>query len=332
VEPYAENGLEFLYAGVLFIAGLLVGSFLNVAIYRLPLGLSLAEPPSHCPKCGRRVAARDNVPVLGWLFLGGKCRHCRRPISWRYPAVELITGLLWAWEGWRLASLDQGYWANILAGVLELAFLSSLVVTFLVDWDHQIILDEISLGGLALAVLASPWTPFQHWAAAFSFRRLSPRFLEEAPTWSLALADSLIGALAGLALSLGLYFLGNICFRRQIEAARREDPDIDSALGLGDVKLMAFYGAFFGWPAVFAIFFIAALSCALVGTIMKLRSGDPGGAGGWRSWANRWRSGGSVVPLGPFLAFGALVCHFFPVVGAYIAVGAVLFLTGAGRA
>ena len=320
MEPQAENWLGLLYAGVLFAAGLMVGSFLNVAIHRLPLGLSLSEPPSHCPKCGRRIAARDNVPVLGWLLLGGKCRGCRQPISPRYPAVELTTGLLWAWEGWRLASISSDYWTNILIGVLELAFISSLVVTFLVDWDHQIILDEISLGGLAIAVLSSPWTPGRHWAAAIIFSRLSIRLPGDGSAWSLALYDSIIGAMAGLALSLGVYFLGTLLFRRQIEEARREDPEIDSALGLGDVKLMAFYGAFFGWPAVFAIFFLAAVSCSLIGTLMKLLSGNSGGVGGWPGLVNRWRSGDSVVPLGPFLAFGALICHFFPMVGIQAAI------------
>jgi leader peptidase (prepilin peptidase)/N-methyltransferase len=307
--------LATLYVGVLLLVGAAMGSFLNVVIYRAPLGKSLLYPPSSCPRCGVRIRARDNIPILGWLLLGGRCRACRRPISLRYPAVELVAALVWAAEGWRLAGLDRGFWPDVLTGLAELAFLSALIVTFLVDWDHLIILDEISLGGLAGSLATAALVPALHQAdspAAFeSSHPLMTAWLSGAPAWGRALAASLAGALTGLTLSLSIYFLGNIAFRRQIEAARREDPEVDSALGLGDVKLMAFFGAFLGWRAVPFIFLAASLFGAFAGSAMKMLSGQTGGQKGWAGLANRWRTGGSVIPFGPFLAAGAIIAFFW---------------------
>ncbi|MDR1533497.1 MAG: prepilin peptidase [Planctomycetota bacterium] len=301
--------LNPVYAGVLFAVGAAFGSFLNVAIYRLPRGLSLAGPPSFCPRCGVRVAAGDNLPLLGWLRLGGKCRNCRGGISPRYPLVELIAALLWALEGWRLAGLAGGYWTDIGAGLLELAFLSSLPVVFLVDWDYRIIPNEISLGGTAISLAASGFLPILHGAEETGvFARRDPllaALLSGAPAWARGLAASLAGALAGLAVSLAVYCLGGLVFRARIEEARKNDPEIDSALGLGDVKLMAFLGAFLGWRAVPVIFLVGSVSGSLAGIGMKLLSGRPDGASGWRGLANRWRSGDSVIPFGPFLVLGA---------------------------
>lgn len=309
------DSLHLIYAITLFITGLGVGSFLNVVVYRVPLGLSLLSPPSFCPRCGHPLAARDNVPLLGWLLLRGKCRYCRAPISWRYPAVELATGLLWAMEGWRLAGLRGGHYTDVCLGLLELVFLSSLVVTVLVDWDHRIILDEISLGGMFAALLASPLLPVLHHAESVgSFSIASPELAAlfgDWPAWGRSAGAASVGAIAGLGFSLLIYWFGNAAFRKQIEAAKAEDPEIDSALGLGDVKLMGFYGAWLGWRAVPLIFFIASLTGAGIGGVMKIRSGNPGGRRGLAGLANRWRTGHSVVPFGPFLALGAAVVFAF---------------------
>ncbi len=305
-----QSLVALIYAAVLFVLGTAIGSFLNVVVYRAPLGMSLTEPPSSCPKCGHRIAARDNLPVLGWLLLGGKCRHCRAGISPRYPAVELATGILWAIEGWRLAGMARGYWVDVFAGLLELAFISAMVVTFLVDWDHRIILDEISLGGTAVALAASALLPHLHHAATPSefalYHPILADWLAGAPAWLAGLATAALGALTGLAFSLAIYYLANVAFRRQIEEARKEDPDIDSALGLGDVKLMVCFGAFFGWQAVLFIFIGASVLGAAAGSAGKLASGDAGGKSGLAGLANRWRTGDSVVPFGPVLALAAL--------------------------
>ena len=162
----AELSIHAAYAGALFVLGLAAGSFLNVVIYRAPRNMSLVYPPSSCPSCGRRIAGRDNIPVLGWLMLGGRCRSCRRPISWRYPGVELLTGVLWAAEGWRIAGFRFGHYADVFLGMLELLLVSALVATIVIDIDHRIILDEISVGGAVVAVAASPLLPALHRADA----------------------------------------------------------------------------------------------------------------------------------------------------------------------
>lgn len=306
--------LHIIYAAVLFPFGAAMGSFLNVVAYRVPMEMSVVSPPSACPKCGHAIAAVDNIPLLGWLVLGGKCRNCRQPISVRYPLVELATGLLWALVGWRLAGLTYGYYANVFTGLLELAFVSAMVVTFLIDIDYLIILDEISLGGLAVALIASALLPSLHYAdvdAVFVARYpVFDHILGDASPWLRGLAVSLTGMAAGLAFSLFIYYAGTWAFRKQIEAAKEEDPDVDSALGLGDVKLMAFYGAFFGWTSILFIFIAGSVLASLIGTVLKIVSGDPGGKKGLAGLGNRWRSSGSVLPFGPFLVAGSLLFLF----------------------
>lgn len=307
--------LPWLYTGVLFVTGLAIGSFLNVVVYRVPLGLSIISPPSACPACGTRIRARDNIPLFGWLFLGGRCRACRQPISVRYPLVELATGLLWAGVGWRLAGLERGFAADVFTGLLELAFVSAMVVTFLIDWDHRIILDEISLGGTGVAFVTSLLLPELHHAATGAAFADHHPFLDsvlgDTAAWARSGAASLVGAGVGLGFSLLIAGVGNLAFRRAIAEARRHDPDVDTALGLGDVKLMTFFGAFLGWKSVLFVFIAASLVGAVFGSIMKYRSGDAGGETGWKGVVRRWRSGDSVLPFGPFLVTGALLYLFF---------------------
>ena len=213
-----------------------------------------------------------------------------------------------------MAGLAGGYWNNVLIGLVELAFVSAMIVTFLVDLDHRIILDEISLGGTGVALAASMLLPGLH-RADTPFRLalhdpLLAELLGGAPAWLAGLASSAAGAAAGLLFSLVIYFLGSLLFRKRIEEARKEDPDIDSALGIGDVKLMTCLGAFLGWLAVPVIFMAASILGALVGSIGKIVSGDSGGKPGLSGLANRWRSGNSVLPFGPFLAMAALGVFF----------------------
>lgn len=307
--------LHWLYAIALGIVGLAIGSFLNVVTYRVPNGMNLLRPPSTCPRCGKRIASRDNIPVFGWLLLGGKCRACRNPISPRYPMVELVTGILWAFTGWRLAGLGFGFWTDVFVGLLALLFVSAMIVTILVDWDFQIILDEISLGGLVIALIAAPLLPVLHHAGskeAFAlYDPVAAWLAGDAQPWIRGTAASCLGAVVGLAFSLGIYFMANVFFRRQIEEARKEDPEIDSALGLGDVKLMALFGAFLGWISVPVIFFGGSILGALMGTAMKVRSGDPGGKKGLAGIMSRWRTGDSVLPFGPFLVAAALLYFYW---------------------
>jgi leader peptidase (prepilin peptidase)/N-methyltransferase len=129
------------------IFGLLIGSFLNVVIYRLPRGQSLVTPPSTCPGCGTRIRPIDNIPVLSWLMLGGKCHKCRAPISVQYPIVELATGVLFALVTWLTPA------GPLLAARLVLVLI--LIVLFGIDLHHQILPNVITLPGIAIGFLFS---------------------------------------------------------------------------------------------------------------------------------------------------------------------------------
>ncbi|RJQ30629.1 MAG: prepilin peptidase [Peptococcaceae bacterium] len=134
-----------MYYWFFFLLGLTVGSFLNVCIYRLPRGESIAFPPSHCPQCGKGLAARDLFPLFSYLWLKGRCRYCGSPIGWRYPLVELITGLLYASMyflfGWQVL-------------LLKYLFLTSvLIVVTLIDLEHYLIPNKVVLAALAGGVL-----------------------------------------------------------------------------------------------------------------------------------------------------------------------------------
>jgi leader peptidase (prepilin peptidase)/N-methyltransferase len=136
--------------GVLFALGLCLGSFLNVVVYRLPREHSIVTPPSACPACGARIRPWDNVPLLSWLLLAGRCRDCRTAIPWRYPAVELASGLLVVGLAWALGPRPEL--------VPALAFTLALVAVALIDLDFRIIPDEISLGGLVVGLFARGFT------------------------------------------------------------------------------------------------------------------------------------------------------------------------------
>ena len=168
----AMDGLVMV-AAVVF--GLIVGSFLHVCIYRLPRRESIAFPASHCPVCGAHIRPWDNVPLLAWLWLRGRCRDCHAPIAWRYPLVEAVNGVAYGAIAWRYG----------LGGVAltVAAFVSALLVVTLIDLDYQIIPDRISLPGIPLA-----------WLAAVGLGRL---------TW----VDATLGALLPAALFLAVVFL-----------------------------------------------------------------------------------------------------------------------------
>lgn len=213
----------FAYA-TLFALGLCFGSFLNVVIHRLPRGLSIVAPPSSCPECGHRIRPFDNIPVVSWFALGGRCRDCRARIPWRYPAVELAAGVLVvalaAWLGPRAALLPA------------LLFALALLAVALIDWEHRIIPDEISLGGAVVGLFARGLT------------------LE-------GVTEGLIGALVGG----GALWI--------VATAYRRVTGIDG-LGGGDVKLAAMIGAFLGWPGVFLSIFGAAAAGSLAGGVLVL--------------------------------------------------------------
>ena len=143
--------LHLLAAVYVAILGLIVGSYLNVVIYRVPLGLSTVTPRSRCPGCGAPIRARDNVPVFSYLILRGRCRSCGTPISWRYPAIETATALLF------VACLERfGFTLETPAAML---FCCLMVALAMIDADHMILPDRITWPGIAVGIAVQPWAP-----------------------------------------------------------------------------------------------------------------------------------------------------------------------------
>jgi len=206
------------------ILGLCVGSFLNVVIARLPAGRSIVYPGSSCPRCGKSIAWYDNLPVLSYALLRGRCRNCRNSISWRYPAVEIACGMLFA-----LAYLhfEPG---TALASALIL--LAGLVAITVIDLDHQIIPDVLSLPGIALGILFS----------------LAPDGIGWAP--------SLLGVLLGGGVFLVIIVASTLVMGQ-------------AGMGVGDVKLGAMLGAFLGWKlALLSILLSVLLGGPLAATLL----------------------------------------------------------------
>jgi leader peptidase (prepilin peptidase)/N-methyltransferase len=222
-----------LYAAVL---GLIVGSYLNVLIYRLPLGISTVTPRSRCPRCGTPIRALDNVPVLSFLALGGRCRHCGARISWRYPAVEAATSLLF------LACFLR-FGISLQAPVAAL-FCALMLALAMIDYDHMILPDRLTYSGVALGILLQPYVP---WAR-----------LWEGP-WG-AMAGGALGALLGSGLLLAVWVAWYLL--------RHEE-----GMGLGDAKMLAAIGAFLGWKGVLVSLFFAALAGAVVGLALMAVQG-----------------------------------------------------------
>jgi leader peptidase (prepilin peptidase)/N-methyltransferase len=144
-----------LYAAVL---GLIVGSYLNVVVHRLPRGISTVLPRSRCPQCGAAIRARDNLPLVSYLFLGGRCRDCGAPISWRYPAIEALTSALFV-----ACALTFGLTLAALAAAL---FCCLLVVLAAIDLEHLMLPDRITLPGIVAGVALQPWIGWAGWRGA----------------------------------------------------------------------------------------------------------------------------------------------------------------------
>jgi leader peptidase (prepilin peptidase)/N-methyltransferase len=300
--PESQLAILFVFSGLL---GLVVGSFLNVCIFRLPRNcMSIAKPArSRCPKCLNWIAWYDNVPVLSWVALGGKCRRCRNPISVRYTLVELLTGLLFLYAGWRaIYGMSATGLEKAERFAVDAWFVSAIVICTFVDLEFRIIPDEVSKSGIVIGLLAAVAFPYllgrdvpipQPGGAPKLLYRLDPNYaLPGMPAQPHVAA--LLAAAAGAGLGAGAIYsagvMGKIIFRRKIEAAGEVD-----AMGFGDVKLMAMVGAVLGWRGVLLTFLIGCLCGAIFGIgkfIVKRSMG--------------------YVPFGPFLAVGALAVLFVP--------------------
>lgn len=258
--PATVHGLWILLAGLF---GLVFGSFANVCIYRLPRDQSILGR-SHCPHCDETVRWYDNIPVLSYLILGGRCRHCDEPISISYLLVELSSALIFMLSAWWWLSPANPDWLNFF--VVVCFTLVSLAMT-VVDLEFSILPNELNyflmIVGLLLAGI-----PHYPYAGESALRFDMTQF-------SLALSGFLVGG--GLFLFLAVispYFYGR------------------SALGMGDVKLIAAYGLWLGPQLVLFTIIFGALVGALVGTILMYYRGE---------------SLRTEIPFGPYLCFAGLV-------------------------
>ena len=294
--------MDLLITVVIFALGLVFGSFLNVCIYRLPLGKSVVAPRSACPHCGKPIAPYDNLPVLSWLILRGRCRQCKEPISPRYLAVEMLTGLL--------------FLSCYVHFGLTLAMLKCMVLGFLLlgliftDAETKLLPDALTLPGLALGVAFSLLVPVNDLAAQLMPGLVSLPVSGEV-SWRLwSLLDSSLGLAVGASF---LYGAAAIYLRaRGVEG-----------MGFGDVKLMAMIGAFLGTKLTVLTIFAASLAGSLFGvsTVLAvwLKRRRRTAARGDRSAKARRRAWQSArmalrfyeMPFGVFLGSMALLAFFF---------------------
>ncbi|HUO24487.1 MAG TPA: prepilin peptidase [Candidatus Aquilonibacter sp.] len=294
--------MDPVFASAIFFLGLSFGSFLNVCIYRLPLGLSVVKPRSACPKCKHLIAFYDNLPVLSWLILRGRCRYCKARISPRYLLVELLTGGLflacYVYFGLTVAMLKYCVFGFLLLGLI------------FTDAETKLLPNALTLPGLALGVLFSLVVPVHDLASQFLPGFLNLPFSADFSTHLFSLLDSLLGAAIGASF---LYGVGAIYLRwRGMEG-----------MGFGDVKLMAMVGAFLGIKLTILTIFAASIAGSLFGltTVLvvwikrthrfmrSLADAPAARRRGWQSAQMVYRF--YQMPFGVFLGSMAMLALFF---------------------
>ena len=225
MSPFPEPWISIYIA----LVGLIVGSFLNVCIHRLPLGQSVVRPRSRCPRCGHEIRWYENVPIFSWIALGRRCSGCALPISWRYPAIELVSGLIVYAAWWRFG------WSA--AFPIAAGYALAMLVLFFTDYDHKLLPDAITLSGFVVGLAVAwvnPFLPAQEWKGVWS--SLSGAALGSGLLWGFG---ALYGKLRG-----------------------------GEAMGMGDVKMMAMVGAFTGPFGVLITIFGGSLVGAVVGVAL----------------------------------------------------------------
>lgn len=289
---------------VFFIFGAIVGSFLNVCILRLPKGLSIVSPPSHCFSCGAKIAWYDNIPILSWLILRGKARCCGAKFSCRYCIIELITACIFLALA-LLLPLPKALFGAIFAAIM-------VVCTF-IDIDTLSLPDVVTVGGCVAGGLIS-----------FAFPQVQDAYMEGYP-YFISMIKSLIISVAGAAVGSGLLYWIRLCaevvFKRE-------------AMGEGDVVLIGCIGAFCGWQgALFAIFGGSVIGCLImvpymVFTVLLKRFGllkdkeIPSGNAADKDIDDAHNAGNSaeldieesdegMIPFGPWLCIGGLIYYIF---------------------
>ena len=222
---------------IAFVMGACVGSFLNVCIARLPLAQSVVTPGSHCMACGKPVRWFDNIPILSYFILGGKCRDCKAAYSIRYAFVELLTALTFV--------LFYRSFGVTPFGAIYLTLTLALITQTFIDFDHQIIPDEITLPGIILGFVFSGIFPGLHGQTV----------------WHQGLLQSLFGILAGGGFLYASAMLAEFFLKKE-------------AMGGGDIKLLAMIGALIGWLGAFWVIFAASLIGSVVGIYLRITKGQ----------------------------------------------------------
>jgi leader peptidase (prepilin peptidase)/N-methyltransferase len=274
--------LIYIISGVF---GAIIGSFLNVVVHRVPREESIVFPNSRCPSCGATIAFYDNIPVLSYVVLGGRCRGCSIRISPRYPAVELLTAVLFVVVTWH-----DGI---SVALPFDLIFMTAIVALVFIDAEHMILPDVITYPGMAFAVAARIAIPLLTKTPHFDdVPSLMQGTLAGMPIWVVSLVGAVIGALIG---GGSLWLMGWTWEKlRGIEA-----------MGLGDVKMMFMVGAYLGWRLTILTIFVGVLSGSLIGIVLMARQ--------------RERDMQMLLPFGVFLGLGSIAALLFgaPIVAWY---------------
>ena len=277
-----DSDLILVCSAFSFAIGACIASFLNVVVWRVPRGESIVSPPSHCPKCGAAIRWWQNIPILSWLALRGRCAKCRAPISPRYIMVEALGGLLFLAAFWKFGLLAPFAWV----------WISLMIVGSFIDFDHQLLPDFVTVGGMAYGVALSVVSALVAPGAAA---------LQCPPYPSLQpFGFAPFNSLAGLAFGFGLLwlvrFVGSKAFKRE-------------AMGMGDVFLMGAVGALFGPIAVLVTLVLSSVFGSVAGIgMMAVAKVRPG----------RF----VAIPYGPYICLGCLAWMFFgpEVVGWYLGI------------
>jgi leader peptidase (prepilin peptidase)/N-methyltransferase len=254
--------------------GLVIGSFLNVCIYRIPRGESIVLPSSHCPACGASIRPFDNVPVLSYLWLRGRCRSCKASISLQYPVVELLNGAAFYFCALR--------WGAEPPTFLNSALLAVLIILVFVDYQHQILPNVLTIPGAAAGILLSPFQSRSFFLDRITFSlasALRPENPEPAVNW--------VGAILGALVGGGILYLVALLYK----LVRKQQ-----GLGMGDIKMMAMVGAFLGWRLALLTIFAGSFLGSVAGVFLILFHG--------RNLQTR-------LAFGTFLGVGAALSLFF---------------------
>ena len=232
-----------------FIFGSIFGSFLNVCIYRMPLGKSIVWPGSHCPNCEKRIPWYDNIPFISYILLKGRCRFCKKRISPRYLIVELLTAIIFV--------IFFNYYGITYDLFFYLVFVCSLIIATFVDIKHRIIPDEVSIGGMIVGFLLS----------AIKGINLRPITYNPQPMF-----NSFLGIIIGGGIIYLVGFVFDLVYFKMLKKPPIQGET--SSMGGGDVKLLAMIGAFLGWQRVIITFFLAPFFGLIIGAINLLIKKD----------------------------------------------------------